>query len=130
MRKLFSAFLIFNFAFLIPGFGQTLDSTNLPIVFINTNFQSIPDEPKITAGMAIIDNGYNVMNHVTDNNFTYYGNVGIEQRGSISQQWWWTQKSYAVETDNAAGSDTSVNLFGMPKESDWVLYGPFNEATD
>ncbi len=79
--------------------------------------------------MAIIDNGYNVMNHVTDTAFTYYGNIGIEQRGSISQQWWWTQKSYAVETQNALGADTNVYLMGMPKESDWVLYGPFSEAT-
>lgn len=107
----------------------TLDSTKLPIVFINTNFQSIVNEPKIEAGMAIIDNGYNVMNHITDTNFKYYGNVGIEQRGSISQQWWWTQKSYAVETHTAAGLDTNVSILGMPKENDWVLYGPFNELT-
>lgn len=107
----------------------TLDSTRLPIVFINTNFQTIADEPKIEAGMAIIDNGYNVMNHVTDTNFKYYGNVGIEQRGSISQQWWWTQKSYALETHTATGFDTNVVILGMPKENDWVLYGPFNELT-
>ncbi|TAL60312.1 MAG: T9SS type A sorting domain-containing protein [Bacteroidetes bacterium] len=107
----------------------TLDSTNLPIVFINTNFQAIVDEPKITAGMAIIDKGYNLMNHITDTNFTYYGNVGIEQRGSISQQWWWTQKSYAVETHDLLGNDTDAVIIGMPKENDWVLYGPFNEST-
>lgn len=107
----------------------TLDSTRLPIVFINTNFQAIVDEPKIEAGMAIVDNGYNVMNHVTDTNFTYYGNIGIEQRGSISQQWWWTQKSYAVETHDTTGADTNAAILGMPEENDWVLYGPFNEST-
>ncbi len=107
----------------------TLDSTNLPIVFINTNFQSIPNEPKIEAGMAIIDNGYNVMNHVTDVNYKYYGKIGIEQRGSISQQWWWTQKSYAVETHDLAGVDSNAAILGMPKENDWILYGPFSEAT-
>lgn len=107
----------------------TLDSTRLPIVCINTKFQTIADEPKITAEMAIIDNGYNVMNHVTDTNFTYFGKIGIEQRGSISQQWWWTQKSYAIETHNASGDDTNVVILGMPKENDWVLYGPFNELT-
>jgi len=130
MKKNYTAFLIFSFFFLTEGFAQViLDSTNLPIVFINTNFQAIPDEPKITAGMAIIDNGYNVTNHVTDTNFTYYGYIGIEQRGSISQQWWWTQKSYAVETRTALGIDTNVVLMNMPKENDWVLYGPFSEAT-
>lgn len=131
MKKIYSFFLFSLLVILseVEVSAQTLDSTNLPIVFINTNFQAIPDEPKITAGMAIIDNGYNVINHTTDTNFTYYGYVGIEQRGSISQQWWWTQKSYAIETRNALGIDTNVNLMGMPKESDWVLYGPFNEAT-
>jgi len=107
----------------------TLDSTNLPIVFINTNFQSIVDEPKIEAGMAILDKGYNLFNHVTDVNFKYYGKIGIEQRGSISQQWWWTQKSYAVETHDLAGVDSSASILGMPKETDWVLYGPFTEST-
>lgn len=111
------------------GEAQTLTSSNLPIVFINTNFQSIPNEPKINAGMAILDKGYNQTNYVTDTVYTYYGNIGIEQRGSISQQWWWTQKSYAVETRNAQNLDTDVVILGMPKESDWVLYGPFNEAT-
>ncbi|MBL7944014.1 MAG: CotH kinase family protein, partial [Flavobacteriales bacterium] len=106
-----------------------LDSTQLPIVFINTNFQPIPDEPKITAGMAILDNGYNVYNHVTDTNFVYYGNIGIEQRGSISQQWWWWQKSYLIETRDALGEDSTAVILGMPEESDWVLYGPFSEAT-
>lgn len=130
MKNIYFAFFIFNFFLpLNKGTGQTLDSTNLPIVFINTNFQSIPDEPKINAGMAIIDNGYNQINHVTDTIYSYYGNIGIEQRGSISQQWWWTQKSYAVETRNAQHLDTNAVILGMPKESDWVLYGPFNEAT-
>jgi len=107
----------------------TLDSTKLPIVFINTNYQTIADEPKIEAGMAIIDNGYNVMNRVTDTNFKYYGAIGIEQRGSISQQWWWTQKSYAVETHDLSGNDSDAVILGMPKENDWVLYGPFTETT-
>lgn len=66
----------------------TLDSTNLPIVAIYTYLTPIPDTPKIHSFMGIIDNGYNVMNHVTDTNFAYYGHIGIEQRGSISQFWW------------------------------------------
>lgn len=107
----------------------TLDSTRLPIVFINTNFQAIVDEPKIDANMAILDKGYNLMNHVTDVSYKYNGKIGIEQRGSISQQWWWTQKSYGFETRNPLNIDTNVSILGMPKENDWILYGPFNEST-
>lgn len=128
MKKLCSFLVILSFmAFRLEA--QTLDSTNLPIIGINTNFQSIPDEPKITAQMLILDKGYNVINHITDTGYVYNGPIGIEMRGSISQQWWWTQKSYSVETRTAAGSDTNVVIMGMPKESDWVLYGPFSEGT-
>jgi CotH kinase protein len=126
--RTFSVFILCSASFILRSQVE-LDSTQLPIVFINTNFQPIPDEPKITAGMGIIDNGYNLYNHVTDTNFAYYGNIGIEQRGSISQQWWWWQKSYLLETRDILGADSTVVMLGMPEESDWVLYGPFSEAT-
>lgn len=35
----------------------TFTSSNHPIVVINTHGQTIPDEPKITADMGVIDNG-------------------------------------------------------------------------
>ena len=34
--------------------AQTLTSSNLPIIIINTNGQTIVDDPKITADMGII----------------------------------------------------------------------------
>ena len=104
-----------------------LDSSNLPIIRINTYGQSIPDEPKIKAYMEIIDKGYNEMNHVSDTIFTYSGDIGIEMRGSISQSSFYPQKSYNIETRNAVGNDTSVSILGMPQESDWVLYGTYDD---
>jgi len=41
-------------------------TTNLPIIIINTNGVDIPDEPKITANMGIIDNGQGNMNNQYD----------------------------------------------------------------
>lgn len=107
--------------------NATLDSSNLPIIRINTNGQSIPDEPKITADMFIIDHGYNAINHVLDTVYTYKGKIGIEMRGSISQSGFWPQKSYSLETRTKYGLDTNVALMGMPKEADWVLYGPYDD---
>ncbi|MDH4057755.1 MAG: hypothetical protein OEU76_03275, partial [Cyclobacteriaceae bacterium] len=92
--KLPAFFLLFISCLLAGKSGKAqvaLDSTNLPIVGIYTYFTAIPDTPKIHAFMGIIDNGYNAINHVTDTNYTYYGNIGIEIRGSISQQWWYLQ---------------------------------------
>jgi hypothetical protein len=111
----------------LPVPNVTLDSSNLPIVGIYTNFQSIPDEPKITADMVVIDNGYNKINHPTDTSYTYKGKIGIEMRGSISQSFLWPQKSYNVELRDIQGADSAVTLMGMPKESDWVLYGPYDD---
>jgi hypothetical protein len=113
-----------------PAIAQvTLDSTNLPIVAIFTYYTPIPDTPKIHAFMGIIDNGYNVTNHVTDTNFTYYGHIGIEQRGSISQAWWFAQKSYGYETRDSLGNDSDAIILDMPIESDWILYSPYDDRT-
>jgi len=81
-------FLLALFAFIsIISNGQTDDplTTNLPIVLINTNGQTIPDEPKITAQMGIIYNGPGQMNHQNDPLNNYNGKIGIEVRGQSSQ---------------------------------------------
>lgn len=105
----------------------TLDSSNLPIVYIRTNWQWIGNEPKITAEMGIIDHGYNQINRVNDVPNDYNGFIGIERRGSISQLW--PQKSYSVETRDSLGNSDNVSLLGMPSENDWILYGPYDDKT-
>ncbi len=129
LKKNFFLFFIL-LLFRQTAFAQvTLDSSNIPIVGIYTYFTSIPDTPKIHAFMGIVDNGYHVYNHVTDTVYNYYGNIGIEQRGSISQQWWFAQKSYGLETRDTSGNDSSAVILGMPKESDWILYSPYDDRT-
>jgi hypothetical protein len=121
-----SAFLFFLMlqSFL---FGQTLTSSNLPIISINTNGQTIPDDPKITADMGIIFNGENVRNNVTDPFNHYNGKIGIEIRGQSSQMF--PMKSYSLELRDASGNSIDKSLFGMPKEADWVLYAPYTDKT-
>lgn len=104
-----------------------LSSSNLPIVVINTRGQTIPDEPKIDATMGIIDNGTGVRNYVTDPFNGYNGPIGIEIRGSSTQQF--PKKQYGVETRDSAGGDLSVSLLGLPAESDWVLSAPYNDKS-
>src|SRR4026207_2066163 len=82
--------------------AQTLTSSNLPIIVINTNGQSIVDDPKITADMVIIFNGENVRNNVSDPFNHYNGKIGIEIRGQSSQMF--PMKSYGLELRDAAGS--------------------------
>ena len=107
--------------------AQTLTSSNLPIIVINTNGQDIVNDPKITADMGIIFNGENVRNNITDTYNHYSGKIGIEIRGQSSQMF--PMKSYGIELRDASGSSLEKSLFGMPKEADWVLYAPYTDKT-
>ncbi len=102
-------------------------SSNLPIVLLDTDGKEIPDEPKLTARMQIIDNGPGVRNAVTDTPTGYDGFIGIEKRGSSSQNF--PKKQYGIETRDAAGEDLDVSILGFPEESDWVLYAPYSDKS-
>lgn len=101
-------------------------SSNLPIVIINTDGQGIPDEPKIMADFEIIYNGSGERNYITDNP-NYSGKIGIEIRGSSSQNF--PKKSYGFELWNELGQEIDTNLLGMPKESDWILNANYSDKT-
>ncbi len=109
-----------------PGFPFPFDSTNLPIVMINTNGQIIPDDPKIKVGMKIIDNGEGQYNHTTDTP-QYDSWAGIEVRGSSSQMF--LKKSYGFETWDSLENPVDTSLLGMPAESDWILNANFSDKT-
>lgn len=74
-------------------------SSNLPLVFINTNGQQIPDEPRIIAHMGIINNPSGE-NKLIDSFNEYDGRISIEIRGSSSQMF--PKKSYKIETRREA----------------------------
>jgi len=107
--------------------AQVFTSSNLPIIIINTNGQAILDDPKITADMGIIYNGVGARNNVTDPLNHYNGKIGIEIRGQSSQMF--PMKSYGIELRDIAGNSQDKSLFGLPKESDWVLYAPYTDKT-
>ncbi len=78
--------LIFLFLGLNPALGQVdFSDSNLPIIVINTNGETIVDEPKITCDMGIIWNGDGQRNALSDPFNHFFGKIGIEFRGSTSQ---------------------------------------------
>lgn len=109
-----------------PPQGINFQSSNLPIVKINTGGQAIPDDPKITAHMEIIDNGPGIRNNLSDS-AAYRGFIGIESRGSSSQGF--PKLSYGVETRDSAGNNLNVSLLGMPAENDWILNANYTDKT-
>ena len=104
-----------------------IDSTNLPLVKINTNGQTINDNIRIVADMEIIYNGPNVINHYFDPANNYNNKISIEKRGSSSQMF--PKKSYSLETQDALGNNNNVSLIDMPVENDWVLYAPYSDKS-
>lgn len=104
-----------------------LTSSNLPIIVINTNGQTIVDDPKKTCDMGIIYNGPGVTNYLTDPFNHFFGKIAIEIRGSTSQQY--PKKSYGLETRDSIGGNLNVALLGMPKDNDWILYGAYPDKS-
>lgn len=104
----------------------SFESSNLPIVKINTGGQSIPDEPKITGTMKVIDQAGG-RNFFDDTTYTYNGFIGVEIRGNTSQMF--PKKSYTVETRLSTGENNNVSLLGMPVENDWVFHGPYSDKS-
>lgn len=124
MKVICIVFMYVLFAVNIEG-QNTLTTSNLPIILIQTNGQWIPDDPKIDARMKIIDNGG--LNHINDIANGYDGNIAIETRGSTSQ--WFPKKPYGFETKDDTGEDVDVKLLGMPKENDWILNATYNDKS-
>ena len=102
------------------------NSSNLPIIVIDTYGNQIPDEPRIDAFMGIIDNDFGV-NNLGDNYNGYNGQITIEKRGNSSQG---NDKApYRFETVDEEGENNNVSLLGMPEENDWVLYAPWQDKS-
>ena len=101
--------------------------SDLPIVVINTNGQTIADDPKIMADMGIIYNGEGVRNHVVDPKNEYDGKIGIEIRGNYSASL--PQKPYAFELQDVNGNAIDSSILGMPAENDWLLLANFNDKS-
>ena len=110
-----------------PLTGQVLTDSNLPIVIITTDGgAAIVDDPKVKATMKIIDRGPGQRNYVADQSnplyLNYSGRIGIELRGSSSQES--PKKNYGLTTRMADDvNSNNVSLLGMPEENDWILGG-------
>ena len=106
----------------------SFDSTLLPLVVINTGGAEIPNEPRITAQMKLVNNGPGAYNRITDPGTDYEDQISIELRGE-SSLWLYPKKSYSLETQTGTGENNNVSLLGLPEENDWVLYAPYGDKS-
>ncbi len=126
--KLSFSLIVFLVFFFSEANAQNLYnfSTDLPLIIIDTDGRSIPDEPKITARMKIINNSSGI-NRINDQPTDYDGFIGIEKRGKSSIHY--PQTPYGVETRNADGSNNNISVLGLPEENDWVLLSNYNDKS-
>ncbi len=117
---------LISFGMNAPAPTTPFDSTNLPLITINTNGQLITDPVRISASMKIINNGSGIYNHASDIP-QLATPISIEKRGSSSIGF--PQCSYGFETEDSAGNNFNVSLLGMPEENDWILYGPYDDKS-
>jgi subtilisin-like proprotein convertase family protein len=110
-----------------PASYFALTSSLLPIVAIETNGNTIADDPKVMADMKIIYNGVGIRNYLTDTTTDYDGKIGIEYRGNYSASL--PQKPYAFETWDSLGNTINASILGMPAENDWLLIANYNDKS-
>jgi len=104
----------------------SFETSNLPLIFISTNNQTIIQDSKIMADMKVLNSASGV-NNINDTTFEYNGKVGIQIRGFSSSTF--PKKSYSVETRNTDTSNLNVKLLGLGKENDWVFHGPYPDKS-
>ena len=99
-------------------------SSNLPVVVIE-NFKagSIPPDPYKNAFMSIYEPNGNKRASLLDKP-TLGTRVGIKVRGSSTQNR--PKKAFTIEARDDFGEDRDITPLGLPEESDWILYAPYN----
>lgn len=128
-------FLFLLSATFVTTKAQNFESSNLPIVVINTEGKTIVDDPKVNVKMGIIDNGAGNRNYYknpSNNNLpdpfnSFDGTVGIEHRGSASQ--FFPKKPYGFETRDGTDKSIKAAILGMPAESDWILNASYTDKS-
>ncbi len=97
------------------------NSSNLPIVIVDTLGGSIGSSSFANAFFGVIEPEENGRTRLTDE-FTTETRGGIHIRGSSSAGF--AKKQYRVEFWDESNEDRKLELLGMPAEADWIFYGP------
>ena len=101
-------------------------SSNLPVLLIE-NFEGGPigQDQIQTAHMTFFEPGTDDRTWVV-NPLKLETRVGIKERGASTASRGRLKKSYAVESRDEYDKDKDISPLGMPEDSDWILYAPYD----
>ena len=110
-----------------------LDSTNLPIVFLNVDGRRIMRSRRLKARMTVINNGEGKMSYADtlthpNQNADYCGTVAIRYRGQSSYRMA-PKKPYSIKLKNARGKKIKQSLMGMNADNDWALMSAYSDLS-
>ena len=93
------------------------EGSEIPFFVINSNGNTITDEPKVSGSLQVFVNQQLVFSNP----------IGIELRGSTSRSF--PKAPYGIEFWDQNGEDVSLEILDFGKEEDWVLHGPYSDKT-
>ena len=115
-----------------------LDSTNLPIVWIEVNGDSIMRDKRINARMKIIDNGVGQLNYADTvahpgQHIDYKGYIALRHRGNStynnSRKKAFSLRTLAEPMWRDVATKRKVSLLGMGKDNNWALLAPYADKS-
>ena len=110
-----------NYCFLASSMDAF--SSNLPIVVFDSLREPIEGEDYSPMQLSVFDVGGDGRARLSRKP-TVSTRAAVKLRGSSTLTR--AKKGYRFETRDEFGADEDVSLLGMPADSDWILYGPYN----
>ena len=103
-------------------------TSSLPILSLHTDGIVITTDPKIKISYYTIDNPSKI-NSLADTALKSRSKMLIEIRGNSSSGPNSPKKGFLIRSIKDDGSDSNINLFGLPKEHDFILNNFFGDVT-
>jgi hypothetical protein len=100
-------------------------TSNLPLVIINTFGHTIEHVDKIRASVRFIDAGAERASLAGPADFDGRGDLWYRGKSSLR----YLKRSYGLKLRDESGKTRSSPILGFPKDSDWILYGPYPDKT-
>jgi CotH kinase protein len=109
------------------GGAEQVPGVGLPVVLLETGGRSLREGVDIEVELEVVEVHAGDPMDLDGVPRAFVGAAGVEIRGNSSTRY--EKHNYGLETHDEEGQDLGVAILGFPKESDWVLHGPYSDKT-